>query len=105
MDGEQLIKILKNKFGVAQQTAEKPGNREMTATMFEVLSLGEIQISKTKSSFTAKLVRHGQSEEELRNGGAKMFKDKENWTKKDVLMFALKGINETFFLKTYIVNL
>ena len=101
VDGEQLIKISKNKFGLVQQTAEKPGNREMTATMFEVLSLGEIQISKTKSSFTAKLVRRGQSEE-LRNCGAKMFKDKENWTKKDVLMFAMKGINETFFLKTYI---
>ena len=91
VEGEQLIKI-SNKFGVAQKAAKTPvGNREMTATMFEVLSMGEIQISKTKAKFIAHLVQPGKSGDELRNIGTKLFKDKENWTKKDVLSFVMRG--------------
>ena len=101
-EGEQLIKI-SNKFGVAQNNGETPGNREMTATMFEVLSMGEIQISKTKSKFIAALVQPGKSGDELRNIGTKMFKDKENWTKKDVANFVMKGEGNILNLpQTYI---
>ena len=89
-EGELLIKISNNKFGLVEKNDEKPGSREMTATMFEVFSLGEIQISKQNASFIAKLIRPGHSEE-LSKKDAKMFKDKENWTKKDVASFVMKG--------------
>jgi len=94
-EGELLIKISNNKFGLVEKNDEKPGSREMTATMFEVFSLGEIQISKQNASFIAKLIRPGHSEE-LSKKDAKMFKDKENWTKKDVASFVMKGVTIVF---------
>merc|ERR1719382_2163606 len=54
--------------------------------------MGEIQISKTKSKFIAKLVQPSKPGDELRNIGTKLFKDKENWTRKDVLNFVMKGV-------------
>merc|ERR1712183_529758 len=91
-EGEQKVKI-SQKFGLVEKTSVAPGNREMTATMFEVSSLGEIQISKTKSKFIANLVQPSKSGgDELRNIGAKLYKDKENWTRKDVANYVLKGV-------------
>ena len=69
-------------------------NREFSAEYFEAskCSVGDVKIEKTDRELTATLVKGGnQSEEELRKLGAKVFKDKENFTTKDIIGFVLKG--------------
>ena len=74
-------------------------NKEFSAEYFEAskCGVGDVKIEKTNRELTATLVKGGnQPEEELRKLGAKVFKDKENFTTKDILGFVLKGESKLF---------
>ena len=92
----------KHRFAVAPDSSVRGvggANREFSAEYFEAskCGVGDVKIEKTNRELTATLVKGGnQPEEELRKLGAKVFKDKENFTTKDILGFVLKGESKLF---------
>ena len=94
---KQVIKIkpgLREKYqvGVAPAPAEPVGQREFSAEMFQVNSLGRVRIERTEKEMTATLIKlESLKEERLRKIGSKVFKDAENFTRKDILKYTLLG--------------
>ena len=70
------------------------GNKEFSAEYFEAskCGLGEVKIQNKGGDLTATLFKsEDESGEELSKLGSKVFKDKENFSVKEILGFVLKG--------------
>ena len=70
------------------------GNKEFSAEYFEAskCGMGDVKIENKGGELTATLIKaEDQPGVELTKLGAKVFKDKENFTAKEILGFVLKG--------------
>ena len=94
-----MIKMKKtgscHSFGLAPQSrvhTMADGKREFTAEMFDVSSAGEFSFTKAGGEVIATLVKPGENTgQELTKAGGKVFKDSENFTKKEIANFVIKG--------------
>ena len=100
----QVIKIkpgLREKYqvGVAPAPAEPVGQREFTAEMFQVNAMGRVRLERTEREMTATLTRPDTLQEErLKKLGSKVFKDAENFSRKDILKYTLIGEDQILVL-------
>ena len=88
----------KHRFAVAPKSAVKDvSGREFSAEYFEVSNGGEgdVNMEKNGGKLTATLAG-----EPLRKLDSKVFKDKENFTIKEIISFVTTGL--LFFLKIYL---
>ena len=102
-EGEiKMIKIkpdwkTKYRFAVAPNSGVKVvngDNREFSAEYFEVSNggVGDVMIEKKDGKLTAIL-----DEEPLKKLDSKVFKDKENFTTKEIISFVTRGKTKIFF--------
>lgn len=81
-------------FGVATGPVLNNGEREFTATMFDICPGGkEIKISKTSKGFKASLIKAGGVETPLRESSAKVFRESERLDIKNTLSWMFQGFN------------
>ena len=96
----------KHRFAVAPISGVKVvngDNREFSAEYFEVSSGGDVNIEKTDGKLIASLAG-----EPLTAMNSKVFKDKENFTTKEILSYVTKGgtniLKKTLTLFIYIIS-
>ena len=85
-------------FGVATVNLLSNGEREFTATMFDICPGGkEIKISKTNTGFTASLIKADGVETPLREKGAKVFRESDRLANNFLLSWMFQGEFFQFF--------
>ena len=97
----------KHRFAVAPNSSVRHvdgGNKEFSAEYFEASNcgLGDVRIEIKGGELTATLFKNeDQPGEQLRKLGAKVFKDKENFTAKEILGFVLKGEPYNYYILAF----
>ena len=79
-------------FGVATAHFLNDGEREFTATMFDIASGGKkIEISKNRTGFIATLIKADGMETPLKERGAKLFRDSGRYAKQGLQNWMVHG--------------